>query len=328
MIESAGVRMNRSTFPSGSRWLESLRARGGLILVVIVALALAVFPAIGEASLPGATIEYQVMTSDGLAAGYPFEVWVVFDISSNPAVAGMALPAGATFRFTFPSGFTPQPASHPQAVLLYGWSQGAIPVTFTVGLDPKDPRTIVLRLTDALPAGPPERPGLKAIHLRWGPLNPAQAGDYPMTIQLSDAGALSGTTEAIAHIGPKPVPNIAAYNQLHEGRNEDWQHLKMGQAAALPIDLLVTLPDKARSFIMLRPATGGTLEILSDGVPIGTITQRGVPVTLKPQPFGPGFARLGIVRFYVTGGSASGSAEIDAQLQGGPRYTLHVVVEQ
>jgi hypothetical protein len=191
----------------------------------------------------------------------------------------MGLPAGSTFRFTFPSAFTPQPSSHPQAVLLNGWSQGAIPVTFTVGLDPIDPRTIVLRLTEALPAGPPERPGLKAIHLRWGPLNPTQAGDYPITIQLSDAGALSGTTEAIAHIAPKPLPNIAAYNQLHEGRNEDWQHVKMGETAALPIDLLVTLPDKARSFIMLRPATGGTLEILSDGVPIGTITQRGVPVT-------------------------------------------------
>jgi hypothetical protein len=301
---------------------------GTLFLITVAALIFVLSPTVVEASLPGATIEYQVMTSDGLAAGHPFEVWVVFGISSNPAVPGMALPAGSTFRFTFPSAFTPQPASHPQAVLLNGWSQGAIPVTFTVGLDPKDPRTIVLRLTEALPAGPPERPGLKAIHLRWGPLNPAQAGDYPITIQLSDGGALSGTMEVIAHIAPKPLPNIAAYNQLHDGRNEDWQHVKMGQAAALPIDLLVTLPGEARSFIMLRPATGGTLEILSDGVAIGTITYRGVPVTLKPQPFGPGFARLGIVRFYVTGGSVPGSAEIDAQLQGGPRYTVHVFVEQ
>ncbi len=127
-----------------------------------------------------------------------------------------------------------------------------------------------------------------------------------LTVQLSDAGALSGTTQAIAHILPKSVPNIAAYNQLHEGRNEDWQHVKTGQTAALPIDLLVTLPDKARSFISLRPATGGALEILSDGVPIGLITQRGVPVTFKPQSFGPGFARLGIVRFYVTGARCLG----------------------
>jgi len=40
-------------------------------------------------------------------------------------------------------------------------------------------------------------------------------------------------------------------------------------------------------------------------------------VTFKPEPFGPGFARLGIVRFYVTGGSMPGTAEIEAQLQAG-----------
>jgi hypothetical protein len=275
---------------------------------------------------PKATIEYQPMTSQGLAAGYPFEAWVVFDKSSNPAEPGYALPAGATFRFTFPQAFIPQPSSHPQAVLLHGWSQGPIPVPFTIGLDPQDPRTIILRLSADLSAGPPERPGLKAIHLRWGPLNPTQAGDYPISISLSDAGGLSGTTQAIAHITSKPVPNIAAYNQLHQSRNEDWQHIKVDQTAPLPIDLLVTLPDKARSFISLRPAADGNLEILSDGVAIGTITRRGVPVTLKPESFGPGFARLGIVRFYITGGLEPGLAEIDAQLHGGPRYTLHVFV--
>jgi hypothetical protein len=267
------------------------------------------------------------MTSHGLATGYPFEAWVVFDISSDPSIPGLTLPAGATFRFTFPQAFTPQPNSHPQAVLLHGWSQGPIPVPFTVGLDPQDPRTIVLRLSADLPAGPRERPGLKAIHLRWGPLNPTEAGDYPVAIYLSDAGGLSGTTQVVAHITPKPVPNVAAYNQLHESRNEDWQHVKIDQTAPLPIDLLVTLPDNARSFVSLRPAAEGNLEILSDGTPIGTVTRRGLPVTFKPEPFGPGFARLGIVRFYVAGGSMTGTAEIDAQLQGGPRYTIHVVVE-
>jgi len=279
------------------------------------------------ASPPGATIQYQVMTSDGLAAGYPFEAWDVFDVSSNPSVPGLALPAGATLRFTFPEAFGPQPASHPQAVLLNGWSQGPIAVPFTIALDPQDPRTIVLKLTAALPPGPPERPGLKAIHLRWGPLNPLKEGDYPITIQFLDAGGLTGTTQAVAHIAPKPVPNVAAYNQLHEGRNEDWQHVKTGQTASLPVDLLVTLPDKARSFVSLRPTAEGNLEILSDGAPIGMVTRRGVAATLKPEPFGPGFARLGIVRFYVTGGSEPGVAEFDAQLQGGPRYTIHVVVE-
>ena len=132
----------------------------------------------------------------------------------------------------------------------------------------------------------------------------------------------------MAHITAKPVPNIAAYNELHEGRNESWQHVKTGQATALPIDLLVTLPDKCRSFIALRPAAEGSLEITSDGAPIGTITGRGVPLTLKPKPFGPGFARLGIIRFYVTAGSTPGLAEIHAQLQGGTLYSIQVVVEQ
>lgn len=273
----------------------------------------------------GATIEYQPMTSEGLAAGHPFEAWVIFDTSSNPTEPGLDLPAGATLRFTFPQAFTPQPDSPPQAVLLHGWSQGPVAVPFTVGLDPKDPHSIVLKLTAALPSGPPERPGLKAIHLRWGPLNPTQAGDYPIAIQLSDAGGLSGTLQAISHITSKPVPNVAAYNQLHESRNEDWQHVKIGQTAPLPIDLLVTLPGQARSFISLRPTAEGNLQILSDGTPIGMVTRNGV--TLKPESFGPGFARLGIVRFYVTGGPVAGLAEIDAQLQGGPRYTLHVVVE-
>jgi hypothetical protein len=89
-----------------------------------------------------------------------------------------------------------------------------------------------------------------------------QAGDCPVTIKISNAGESSGTMEAVAHITPRSVPNVAAYNQLHEGRNEEWQHVKMGQTAPLPIDLLITLPDKARSFIALRPSARGNLEIL------------------------------------------------------------------
>jgi hypothetical protein len=298
-----------------------------IYILLFTTLAFVVLATTVMASPPKATIEYQPMTSHGLGAGYPFEAWVVFDRSSNPAEPGYALPAGATFRFTFPSAFTPKLGIHPESVLLYDWPQKAAPVPFAVGLDPTDPRTIILKLKEAFPAGPPERPGLKAIHLRWGPLNPMQEGDYPITIKISDAGELSGTTHAIAHITSKPVPVVAAYNQLHEGRNEDWQHVKTGQTAPLPIDLLITLPDKARSSIELSLGTDGNLEILGDGAPIGTVTRRGAAVALKPEHFGPGFARLGIVRFYVTGGSVPGLVEIDAQLQGGPRYTLHVVVE-
>ena len=141
---------------------------GALSFITSTTLAFLFFATTAGANPPGATIEYQPMTSEGLAAGYPFEAWVVFDISSDPSIPGLALPAGATLRFTFPQAFTPQPSSHPQAVLLHGWSQGPVSVPFTVGLDPQDPRAIVLRLSADLPAGPPERPGLKAIHFVGG----------------------------------------------------------------------------------------------------------------------------------------------------------------
>ncbi len=300
-----------------SKWLTGIL---GIVLLLCAGGALA--------DPIGATIGYQPMTSEGLAAGHPFEAWVVFDKSMDPAIPGYALPAGSTFRFTFPAVFTPQPGVHPEAVLLYGWPQKAASVSFTVGLDPKDPRTIVLKLTEPFPAGPAERPGLKAIHLRFGPLNPAEAGDYPLAIALSDAGPLSGAIKTSIHITPKPVPVIAAYNQLHNGRNEEWQHVLVGQGAPLPIDLLINLPGKARSSVSLRAAAGGSLEILSDETPIGSVTPRGAPVTLKPESFGPGFARLGIIRFHVTAGPTPGLAEIDAQLRGGTGYTIRVVVEQ
>ena len=209
--------------PNASIGFRSLR------LIIHATLFLTLLAAPVVAAPPGATIEYQPMTSSGLAVGYPFESWIVFNMSSDPTVPGMSLPAGATFRFTFPAAFTPQTGHAPQAVLLYNWPQMAAPVPFTIALDPQDMRTIVLKISAPFPAFPPERPGLKSIHLRWGPLNPKEAGDYPITIQLSDAGEFSGTTQAIAHITTKPFPNIAAYNQLHEGRNENWQHVKTGQ---------------------------------------------------------------------------------------------------
>ena len=309
------------------RWEISLGGSRILKELFFIPLFVLALVSTAGAKPPGAAIQYQPMTSDGLAAGYPFESWVVFDMPSDPTVPGLSLPAGATFRFTFPPEFKPQDRYAPQAVLLYNWPQSPAPVPFMVALDPQDPRTIVLKLNAAFPSAPPQRPGLKSIHLRWGPLNPNEAGDYPVTIQLSGAGELSGTTQATAHITAKPVPNIAAYNPLHEGRNENWQRVKVGQSATLPIDMLVTLPDRARSFISLRSTSGGDFDILSDGKPIGTITRHGVPLTLKPEPFGPGFARLGILRYYVTAGSVPGTAEIEEQLQGGARYTITVIVE-
>jgi hypothetical protein len=286
------------------------------------------FAKIAVAAPPSATIEYQPMSGEGLTVGHPFETWVVLDKSADPTVAGYAMPPKAAFRFTFPVAFTPQTRFRPEAVLLYGWPQKAAPIPFTVGLDPQDPRTIVLGLKAAFPAGPPSRPGLKAIHLRWGPVNPSKAGDYTIVIEVLNAGELSGTTQTVAHITTRPLPVVAAYNQLHKGLNEDWQHVRPNETTALPIDLLVTLPDNARSSLSLRSSKGTNLEILSDENPIGTITHSGVPIKLKPERFGPGFARLGIVRFDVTAGRVPGKAEIKAQLYGGTNYTLNVIVGQ
>jgi hypothetical protein len=61
--------------------------------------------------------------------------------------------------------------------------------------------------------------------------------------------------------------------------------------------------------------------------PIGTITRRGAPFTLKPEPFGPGFARLGIVRYYVTAGSEPGVAQIEAQLSAVAHFPVYVNIE-
>jgi hypothetical protein len=278
------------------------------------------------AAAPQATVAYQVMVSTGLAARNPFEVWFIFDKSSDPRVPGYALPAGATIRFTFPAAFTPKHGVL-GAVMLKGWSQGSIPAKFSVAPDKKNPRAVVIHFDEAIEAGPPERPGLKAIHLRTGLINPARAGDYPIAIRFIDAGPLTGTTRAIAHITARPVPNIAAYNQLHPGKDEDWQRVKAGANAALPIDFLVTLPRECRSSVSLMPVEQGRITILSDGRPIGSITTEGVSVTLTPQAFGPGFARLGIVEVHALAGATPGTARIIAALKGGTQYDIHLVVE-
>jgi hypothetical protein len=297
----------------------------GLLACPFLLMILSALPAM--AALPKPTIEYQPMSSDGLAAGLPFESWVVFDMSSNPTVLGLALPAGATFRFTFSAEFSPQSGQPPKAVLLHNWPQKPIMIPFSVKLDPNDHRIIVVKLEAPIPVETPERPGLKSIHLQWGPLNPNVSGDYAVKVELTDAGEFSGAAEAVARITTRPVPNIAAYNQLHQGQNENWQHVKVGQTAPMPIDLLITLPDTNRCFMTLCPQEGGDLDILSDGKLIGTIIRKGVPVSLKPEPLGPGFARLGIVRYHVTAGTEPGNAEMVANLQNGTSYTITVIVE-
>lgn len=302
---------------------KSIIVRGAAIALLLNISAVAR----SQAAAPAITVEHQVMTCTGLAAGYPFEVWFVFDKLSDPRVPGYAIPAGADIRITLPKSFTPKPGGVLGAVMLKGWSQGAIPVKFTTALNSKDPHTVVIHMSEAIAAGPPESPGLKAIHLRTNEINPKKPGDYPITVQFLDAGALTGTTTAIAHIAAKPVPSIAAYNQLHPGKDEDWQRVKPGAEAALPIDFLVTLPNVARSSLSLAPQSNGALKILSDGKPIGSITAAGAPVTLTPQPFGPGYARLGIIEVHAKAGSTPGTAKITAALDGGTQYKINLIVE-
>jgi hypothetical protein len=297
-----------------------------VVAIVLLLFASTFVPALAGA--PSVTVGYQPMVSTGLAAKQLFEAWFVFDKSPDPTVPGYAVPPGATVRFTFPKEFTPLMGKpHLEAALLHGWPHGAIQVPFTITQDEAEPRTVVVRIDQAIAIGPPERPGLKAIHVRTGELNPASPGDYPIAVQFIDAGPMSGTTSAIAHITDKPVPNVAAYNQLHQSRNADWQRVKAGAEAALPIDFLVNLPNESRSSIILAPAGDGAINILGDGKRIGSITTRGAPVTLRPQTFGPGFARLGIIEVHAKAGSQPGTAEIIASLDGGTQYTINLIVE-
>lgn len=299
--------------------------RPALCIAWVMALALGTIGFAG-ANPPATTVGYQPMISTGLAARQPFEAWFVFDKSFDPAVPGYAVPAGATIRFTFPRAFTPR-AGHPVEAVMIKWEQGAIPAKFTVAPDSEDPRTVVIRFDEAIPAGEPGAPGVKAIHLRTNEINPTRAGDYPISIRFVDAGPLSGATKAVARITAKPVPNVAAYNQLHPGKDEDWQRVKAGTDAPLPIDFLVTLPDNSRSVISLAAAERG-LRILRDDEPIGSITARGAPVTLTPVALGPGFSRLGIVEVRAKAGMTPGTAEVVAALDGGARYVIHLVIEE
>jgi hypothetical protein len=299
-----------------------LTLRGGTIAVVLGLLTLV--PAFAGA--PG-SVAYQPMVSTGLAAKQPFEAWFVLDKSSNPRVPGYALPAGTTIRFEFPTEFTPQADLFQGAVMLPGWSQGPISASFTTTQDPTNPRALIVKFNAPIAAGPVEHPGLKDIHIRARVFNPAAAGDYPITITFTDAGELSGTTTAIAHIAATPVPNIAAYNELNQGKGSNWQHVMPGQEIAVPIDFLVTLPNVPRSVISLSSQPDGSVSILSDGKRIGSIKAQGVPVTMTPEAFGPGKSRLGIIRVHVKAGSEPGAAEIIGALDGGTQYKINLVVD-
>jgi hypothetical protein len=50
-------------------------------------------------------------------------------------------------------------------------------------------------------------------------------------------------------------------------------------------------------------------------------------VTLTPQAFGPGFARLGIIEVHAKAGTAPGIAQIVAKLVGGTQCVINLVIE-
>jgi len=293
---------------------------------VAVASGMIIAVPLARAEAPSTTVTYQPMVSTGLAAQHPFEAWFVFDKSSDPTVPGYSIPAGATIRFTFPEAFTPKSGGSLDAVMLKGWAQGALPAKFSTALDEKVPRTVVIHFSEGTAFGPTERPGLKAIHLRTNVINPSKSGDYPITIQFADAGPLSGKIKATASITAKPQPNVAAYNQLHQSKDENWQHVKAGEEALLPLDFLITLPDIPRSTISLK-ASESAVSILSDGKPIGSIKTEGVPVALTPEALGPGFSRLGIIRVHAKVGKTTGMAKIIARLDEGTSYLINLIVE-
>ncbi len=316
-------------FPTARHRTRSNAIRDIPFYAAAAACALLAFTAQASAAPPSTTVDFQPMISTGLAAKHPFEAWFVFDKSSEPSVPGYAVPAGTTVRITFPRQFTPL-IDHPhlEGALLHGWPQGAIPAPFSVTQDAGNPQVVDVRIDQAIASGPPEAPGLKAIHVRTGEINPTLPGDYPISVQFINAGPLSGTTKAIAHITERPLPNVAAYNQLHQGKDKDWQRVRAGSDAMLPIDFLVTLPDEARSSIALTPSAEGSLSILCDGKPIGSIVVKGVPVMLTPQALGPGFSRLEIVEVRAKAGMTPGTAEIVAALEGGTQYVINLVVER
>ncbi|MCX7165008.1 MAG: hypothetical protein NTV11_01890 [Rhodocyclales bacterium] len=277
------------------------------------------------AAPPPTTVEYQPMVSTGLAAKMPFEAWFVFDKSLDSKVTGYEIPAGAKIRFTFPGEFTPE-TDLPLIAVMIRWTQGAIPVKFATTKDSNNPRVIEIKFAEAISASGTGAPGMKAIHLRTPEINP-QAGDYPVLIEFIDAGPLTGETRATAKITPAPVPNIAPYNQLHANQNEDWQRVKPGAEAPLPINFLVTMPEQARNSISLKVSGDDGLIILSDGKRIGSISTTGAKISVTPRMFGPGYARLGIIELQAKAGTTPGIAQIVAKLDGGTQSVINLVIE-
>jgi len=293
--------------------------------LAVAAFWLAVVPVVAMAH--AIQVAPQPMVATGLVAGHQFEAWFVLDRPLDPTVPGYAVPAGATIRFVFPDNFKPDQSLPLQSVLLYGWPQKGIPVPFTVRIDPQNAQVVVLHLASAIEVKPPLQPGLKAIHLRAPLQSPVTAGSYPIVVTFADAGDLSGHETAVAAIAAAPAPAVAVYNQLHDGRDEDFQRVAAGAAVPIPFDFLVSNPGSYRATVVTETAPDGTIQILADERSIGTVRAERKNVTLIPVPFGPGYNRLGIFRLAAKAGEENGTVRVVASLKGGSTCFLTLIIE-
>jgi Zn-dependent alcohol dehydrogenase len=145
------------------------------------------------------------------------------------------------------------------------------------------------------------------------------------TLRASDLIRLPADVDA-AEAAALILSWTTAYQLLHRAaRVQQGQRVLVHGAAGAVGQALLTLGRMAG--LELSPEADGKLTILSDGKSIGSIWSDGVPVTLTPESFGPGFARLGIVRVHARARDQAGSAEVVASLDGGIKYRIKLIVD-
>jgi hypothetical protein len=282
-----------------------------LHLIAAVFALTASMPSVGRAPV----------SATGLAAGRTFEGWVRFAASADPRVRGIAMHAGDRIRITFPKAFTPVDGD-PTAYLLYGWPQGDADADFTVGRAPGDARTIVISVRSTIAALSPQMPGVKAIHL-IAPLRNPEAGTYHLHVMVTLRGRTHSAEEAV-RIEAAPRAQLAPFNAMHDGRNEDWQTVHIASRASTDADFLYT-DERGDHPANLTLQTVGErptrASVMLDGARIGEIiASRGLVLVPQAAPRG------GVVRVGVLASRTPGSATVTARLSNGNLTVLHLNV--
>ena len=166
------------------------------------------------------------IVSDGDVAGARFDVVVNFNVSMDPAVNGLSLPAGSQIRIKLPHAFKyTEPDDFPianvgslncvpgnlqctTAVLVRGWPQHPIsPAKYAISLRGN---TIVIDITtDIDAASEMDAPGVKGVHLIWsGFRNPDRAGTYHLPVAIKRPGRRAKHGVANLKIRPQIRPSI------------------------------------------------------------------------------------------------------------------------